>query len=71
MKAQADSSSRGQKDLICREEKRKTAWRGMQGKLVVCGSGWRLGFIAFFCVLPEGGDVFQIQTGISWEEVSP
>jgi hypothetical protein len=21
--------------------------------------------------LPEGGDVFQIQTGISWEEVSP
>jgi hypothetical protein len=31
MKAQADSSSRGQKDSICREEMRKTAWWGMQG----------------------------------------
>jgi hypothetical protein len=26
MKAQADSSSRSQKDFICREEKRKAAW---------------------------------------------
>jgi hypothetical protein len=26
MKAQADSSSRGGKDFICREEKRKAAW---------------------------------------------
>jgi hypothetical protein len=26
MKAEADSSSRGQKDFICREEKRKAAW---------------------------------------------
>jgi hypothetical protein len=25
MKAQAESSSRGQKDFVCREEKRKTA----------------------------------------------
>jgi hypothetical protein len=25
LKAEADSSSRGQKDFICREEKRKTA----------------------------------------------
>jgi hypothetical protein len=34
---------------------------------VVCGSGWKLGFIAFF-VLPEGSDVAQV----SWEgEVSP
>jgi hypothetical protein len=31
MKAQADSNSRGQKDFICREEKRETAWWGMQG----------------------------------------
>jgi hypothetical protein len=31
MKAQVDSSSRGLKDFICREEKRKTAWLGMQG----------------------------------------
>jgi hypothetical protein len=31
MKAQADSNSRGQKDLICREEKRKTAYYRMQG----------------------------------------
>jgi hypothetical protein len=36
------------------------------------GSGWGLGFIAIFCVLPEGRDVFQIQTGVSWGgEVSP
>jgi hypothetical protein len=31
MKAQTDSNSRGQKDFICREEKRKTAYWGMQG----------------------------------------
>jgi hypothetical protein len=38
MKPQVDSSSRGQKDFICREENRKAAWeeacRGTQ-KLVV------------------------------------
>jgi hypothetical protein len=33
MKAQAVSNSRGQKDFICREEKRKTAYRRMQGDL--------------------------------------
>jgi hypothetical protein len=31
MKAQVDSNSRGQKDFICREEKRKTACWGVQG----------------------------------------
>jgi hypothetical protein len=31
MKAPADFRSRGLKDLICREEKSKTAWQGMQG----------------------------------------
>jgi hypothetical protein len=31
MKAQADSSSRGRKDFICREEKRKAAWRAYRG----------------------------------------
>jgi hypothetical protein len=31
MKAQTDSSSRGQKDFICREEKRKAAWRHAAG----------------------------------------
>jgi hypothetical protein len=31
MKAQVDSSSRGWKDFIYREEKRKAAYRGMQG----------------------------------------
>jgi hypothetical protein len=30
MKAQADSNSRGWKDFICREEKRKTAYWRMQ-----------------------------------------
>jgi hypothetical protein len=33
MKAKADSNSRGQKDFICREEKRKNAYWGMQGDL--------------------------------------
>jgi hypothetical protein len=47
MKAQADSSSQGQKDFICREEKRKTAWWGMQGDLetggpIVQGGDWVL-----------------------------
>jgi hypothetical protein len=31
MKAQVDSNSRGQKDFICRKEKRKTAYWRMQG----------------------------------------
>jgi hypothetical protein len=31
MKAQTDSNSRGRKDFICREEKRKIAYWGMQG----------------------------------------
>jgi hypothetical protein len=33
MNAQADSKSRGRKDFICREEKRKTAYWRMQGDL--------------------------------------
>jgi hypothetical protein len=37
MKAQADSSSGGQKDFICKEEKRKTVWWGMQGVLETDG----------------------------------
>jgi hypothetical protein len=62
LKAEADSSSRRQKYFICREEKRKAAqWSH--------GSGWKMGFIAFF-LLPEGGDVSQEQIDVSWEEVS-
>jgi hypothetical protein len=37
MKAQVHSSSRVRKDFICREEKRKTAWQGMQGDLETSG----------------------------------
>jgi hypothetical protein len=33
MKAQTDSNSRGQKDFICREEKRKTAYWRLWGDL--------------------------------------
>jgi hypothetical protein len=41
MKAQTDFNSRGQKDFICREEKRKTAYWGMQGDLETSDSmGW-------------------------------
>jgi hypothetical protein len=36
-KAQTDSNSRGQKDFICREEKKKTAWWGMQRDLETGG----------------------------------
>jgi hypothetical protein len=49
LKAETDSSSRGQKDFICREEKRKAAWghAGGSGNRWSCVLGWRLGFIAF------------------------
>jgi hypothetical protein len=53
MKAQADSNSRGQKDVICREEKRKTAHWRMQGDLETgdpVGRGREWGFIAYFCI---------------------
>jgi hypothetical protein len=55
MTAQTDSNSTGQKDFICREvicrkEKRKTAYWGMQGDLETGESGWGVDFIAFFCI---------------------
>jgi hypothetical protein len=37
MKAQVDSSNRGRKDFICKEERRKTAWWGMLGDLETGG----------------------------------
>jgi hypothetical protein len=49
LKAEANSSSRGQKDFICRDEMRKAAW----GHAVKPrnqwshGSDWKLGFIVF------------------------
>jgi hypothetical protein len=52
MKAQADSSSRGQKDFICREEKRRIAYWRMQGDPETgdpVGQGGEWGFIAYFC----------------------
>jgi hypothetical protein len=66
MKAQTDSNSRGRKDFICREEKRKTAYWGMQGDLETgdpLGQGGEWGFIDFFA-LPKGRDAFQMQPGI-------
>jgi hypothetical protein len=50
MKAQAVSNSRGQKDFICKEEKRKTAYWRMQGDTETgdpVGQGGEWGFIAF------------------------
>jgi hypothetical protein len=73
LKAEADLSSRGQKDIICREEKKKAAWghAAVPGNRWSRGSGWKLGFHSLF-FLPEGGDVSQVQTEVSWEgEVSP
>jgi hypothetical protein len=52
MKPEADSSSRGQKDSICREEMRKAA-RGhavRPGNWWSHGSGWKSGFYSLFCV---------------------
>jgi hypothetical protein len=45
MKKQTVSNSRGQKDFICKEN-RKTAYWGMQGKPKMVGG---VGFIAFLC----------------------
>jgi hypothetical protein len=45
MKAQADSSSTGRKDFICREEKDCTAGNGDPS-----GLGWGLGFMAFLSI---------------------
>jgi hypothetical protein len=72
MKAQADSSSKVWKDFICKEEKRKAAWghAGGPGNWWSHGSSWKLGFYSLF-VLPEDRDVSQVQTEVSWEEVSP
>jgi hypothetical protein len=51
MKAQADSNSRGWKDFICKEEKRKTAYWRMQGTPgEPVGQGGEWGFIAYFCI---------------------
>jgi hypothetical protein len=68
-----NSSSKGQKYFICREEKGKSDWGHAAGprNWWSHGSGWKLGFIAFF-VLPKGGDVSQVKTEISCEgKVSP
>jgi hypothetical protein len=54
MKAQVDTNSRGWKDFICREEKRKIAYWGMQGYPETSdpvGQGGEWGFIAFLCFL--------------------
>jgi hypothetical protein len=47
MKAQADSSSKDQRDFICREEKRKDAWGACSGiqKLVVPWVRLEIGFL--------------------------
>jgi hypothetical protein len=66
LKAEVNSSSRGQKDF-CREEKREAAWGYAVGprNWWSHGSGWILGFIAFFKI------VSLVQTDVSCEgEVS-
>jgi hypothetical protein len=71
MKAHTDSNRRGWKDFNFREfswrkEKRKTVYWGMQRDLEISdhmgqGGEWVLKPIF---ALPEGGDAFQIQTGV-------
>jgi hypothetical protein len=57
IKAQANSSNRGGKDFVSREEKRKTAWGHSGGprNQWSCGSGWRLVFIVslVYCLRAE------------------
>jgi hypothetical protein len=57
MKAEVDSNSRGWKNFICREEKRKTAYWRMQGDPETgdpVGQGGAWGFIAFLhCLMAE------------------
>jgi hypothetical protein len=70
MKAQVASSSRVWKDFICRELKRRAAW-GHAGAPETGGCMGQVGdwvFIVF--LLPEGRDVSQMQTEVSWKEVS-
>jgi hypothetical protein len=58
MKAQADSSSRGRKDFICREEKRKAAWRACRGTWETHGPMGQVGdwvFITFLYIAPGQG----------------
>jgi hypothetical protein len=45
MKAQAYSSSRGQKDFICREEKRKAAWVHAWGPKIIPWIRLEIGFL--------------------------
>jgi hypothetical protein len=54
-----------------RERPHSRKCRGTQ-KLVVLCVRVRIGFYSLsLCVLPEGGDAFEMQMGISREEVSP
>jgi hypothetical protein len=68
-----DLSSRGQKDLFV-EKRRERLHGGMQGDQETGGPRGQVGhwvFVTFF-ILPEGRNVSQVQTDISWErEVSP
>jgi hypothetical protein len=52
MKAQTDSNSRGWKDFICREEKRKIAYWRMQGDLETGDPMGQvgIGFYKLFCI---------------------
>jgi hypothetical protein len=48
MKAQANSSSRGQKDFMLEKRRERLHWWGMQGDPETSGSGWRLGIYGLF-----------------------
>jgi hypothetical protein len=74
MKTQVDSSSRGQTDFNVEKRRERLHGGGCRRtgnwwSSVGQGGDWV--FIAFFA-LPEGRDVSQVQTEVSWEEeVSP
>jgi hypothetical protein len=71
LKAEVDSSSREVRKILFVEKKRERLHGGMQWdpeNQWSPGSSWVL---KPFFVLPEGGDVSQVQTDVSWEEVSP
>jgi hypothetical protein len=64
MKAQADSNRRGWKDIICREFSWKKEKNCILRNAGGPKTGWRVGFYSLFA-LPDGGDAFQMQTGVS------
>jgi hypothetical protein len=70
-KTKADSSCKGQKDFICREENAKAAW-GRAADLEIGGPLNQVGNqVLYLYLLRKSGGFSLVRTDVSWEEVSP